>query len=343
MAISFSCECGQEFKVSDSHAGKRIKCQGCGNPVKIPALPVKKSKSDSGAVAAVGKGAKKKASRRSDEEDDPLVHSISDYGEDDFDFDLAKVPMGKLIEDEEGAPKKKKGKKGEGAAAEDPPKKKKKKDEDANPLLIGGFLVLALCSLGTIGYFGYQKLGGVADSTPLEKKFVVFKHDVAGWSLEHPEDWKPQASGGSGGAPPLVLFEGDGAIFRMKGSVGGSMIGTMMQPGGSAMTVPGQEPAVGSPEDETVESKIHMFQQELFKADYDQFEEERMQKIKTPFGEGRISVFTGKEGLFSGKIKGYRATFSDNNYQYNIRAYVPESQWERFEPMFKRMISSLSR
>jgi hypothetical protein len=342
MAISFSCECGQEFRVNDSHAGKRIKCQGCGSAVKIPGLPgVKKSTSDSGGVA-VGK-AKKKSAKAVDEEDDPLVPSTSDY-DSAYEFDIGNVPRGKLIEGEDAGPGKK-SKKGEGKDAAKVKKKKPKDEDAANPILIGVFVVMGLCSLSALGYFGFQKFGSAASSAPLEKKFVTFKHDI-GWSLEHPDDWTPKASGGSGGQPPVVLFEGDGAIFRMKGSIGGSMIGSMMQTGGSAgIAMPGADdpaPAVGGAGDETPETKIHLFQQELFKNDYKNFDETPPQKITPPFGEGRISVFTGTEGLFS-KVKGYRATFLANDYQYNVRAYVPEAQWEKFEPTFKRMIMSLSR
>ncbi len=37
MAISFSCiNCAKKYKVDDSLAGKTAKCQGCGQPIKIP-------------------------------------------------------------------------------------------------------------------------------------------------------------------------------------------------------------------------------------------------------------------------------------------------------------------
>ena len=36
MAIEGACSCGKRFGVKDGHAGKRIKCPGCGEPVKIP-------------------------------------------------------------------------------------------------------------------------------------------------------------------------------------------------------------------------------------------------------------------------------------------------------------------
>jgi hypothetical protein len=346
MAISFSCDCGQEFKVSDSHAGKRIKCQGCGNPVKIPQLKTGKSNSDSGAVA-VGKAAKKK--RAVDEEEDPLVHSASEY-DSASEFDIGNVPLGKLIEEEAGAPGgkngKKKSKKSGGEAAAEKPKKKKRKDEDAaNPIVIGLFLVLGLCSLSALGYFGFQKMGGAVDKTPLEKKYVKLEGPEKVWSFERPEDWTvEQMSGGTGGKPPVVLISGDDAIFRIKGSMGGSAIGSIAQAGGAGgIAVPGADAAVGGGDDLSPETAVHEFQKELFKADYSEFDEEPMQKLKMPYGEGRLSIFTAKEGFLSPKIKGYRVTFSDNNWQYNLRAYAPEGQWEKYQPIFKKMIDSISR
>jgi len=348
MAISFSCDCGQEFKVSDSHAGKRIKCQACGNPVKIPALKATKPTSDSGGVA-VGKSGRKK--RAADEEEDPLVHSTSDY-DSAYEFDIGNVPMGKLIEDEDGDAAGGKGSKNgkKTKKAEKAKKTKKVQDQDAaNPILIGVFLLLGLGSLSALGYFGYRSFGGGADSTPLEKNFVVLKGPENVWSFERPEDWTvEQSSGGTGGKPPVVLMSGDGAIFRIKGSVGGSMVGSIAQSGGAGgIAIPGADDGGGggggAAEDLTPETAVHEFQLEFFKADYQEFEEEPMQKLKLPFGEARMSVFTAKESFLSPKIKGYRVTFMDNNYQYNLRAYVPEGQWDRFEPIFKRMIMSISR
>jgi hypothetical protein len=343
MAIAFTCDCGQEFKVSDSHAGKRIKCQACGNPVKIPALNGKKSNSDSGAVA-VGKTAKKK--RAVDEEEDPLVHSASEY-DSAYEFDIGNVPLGKLIEEEEGAPGKngkKKSKKSDGEKAEKPKKKKKKDEDAANPILIGVFLLLGLASLSTLGYFGFQKFGGSTDKTPIEKKFVVLKGPENVWSFEHPDDWKvEQMSGGTGGKPPVVLIQGDGATFRIKGSMGGSAIGSIAQATGGLAAGADDNAAVGGPADLSPETAVHEFQQKFFEADYKEFEEEPMQKLKMPYGEGRLSIFTAKESFLSPKIKGYRVTFSDNNWQYNLRAYVKEAEWEKFQPTFKKMIDSISR
>ncbi|HEV2294476.1 MAG TPA: hypothetical protein VGR35_11520 [Tepidisphaeraceae bacterium] len=44
MAIAFSCSCGRKINAKDEHAGKRVKCPGCQQPITVPAR--------SGAVAA---------------------------------------------------------------------------------------------------------------------------------------------------------------------------------------------------------------------------------------------------------------------------------------------------
>jgi hypothetical protein len=36
MAISFSCACGRKINAKDEHAGKRVKCPGCQQPITVP-------------------------------------------------------------------------------------------------------------------------------------------------------------------------------------------------------------------------------------------------------------------------------------------------------------------
>ncbi|MBX6312838.1 MAG: PrsW family intramembrane metalloprotease [Isosphaeraceae bacterium] len=38
MAISFSCSCGKSFRAKDEHAGRRLKCPGCGVVLAVPLL-----------------------------------------------------------------------------------------------------------------------------------------------------------------------------------------------------------------------------------------------------------------------------------------------------------------
>ena len=88
---------------------------------------------------------------------------------------------------------------------------------------------------------------------------------------------------------------------------------------------------------------VHEFQQEIFKQDYSDYNEEDPVKIESKgFGEGRRSIFTAKKGIFS-KVKGYRATFLANDYSFQVYCYVPEKQFDQFEPIFKKMIDSVTR
>jgi hypothetical protein len=60
MAIQVACDsCGAEFSVADAHAGKRIKCKSCGEPVRVPLddEPVAAAPTRS---ARTGKGKKRK-------------------------------------------------------------------------------------------------------------------------------------------------------------------------------------------------------------------------------------------------------------------------------------------
>jgi hypothetical protein len=36
MPIAFACPCGREYRVSDEHAGKRIRCRDCSNVIEVP-------------------------------------------------------------------------------------------------------------------------------------------------------------------------------------------------------------------------------------------------------------------------------------------------------------------
>jgi hypothetical protein len=36
MTVRFQCTCGKKLKAPDEHAGKRMLCAGCGNPVRVP-------------------------------------------------------------------------------------------------------------------------------------------------------------------------------------------------------------------------------------------------------------------------------------------------------------------
>ncbi len=61
MSIEFNCECGREVRVKPELAGKRIRCPGCGNPLKVPAS---ESADEPGSGARSGKSEKSKEDTR---------------------------------------------------------------------------------------------------------------------------------------------------------------------------------------------------------------------------------------------------------------------------------------
>ncbi len=36
MTIEFECQCGKRLRVKDEHAGKKVKCPACGEPLVVP-------------------------------------------------------------------------------------------------------------------------------------------------------------------------------------------------------------------------------------------------------------------------------------------------------------------
>jgi len=342
MPIEFRCACGQKFRVGDEHAGKKTKCKGCGEIVAIPKKAVKKP-----AAAKPTAGA--------DEGLFVLEPSAeSDAGGDnEFDFALEDTRPARRLPGKPGAKKKRRD------SEDDAPKSKKKKkrssssDGTPKPALIAMLAILGLVGVGGIGFVLIKVFGGGgAKAEPIDKTYAVAKHEVANFSIDYPEDWTATPAGGSGGSPPSIQIEGDGAYFRVKGSLGGAAIGDMAQAGSNVgsnlgLNLPGEGGAevenAGPEIDLEPVAAVHDLQGKFFEQDYDDYEETPGQKIDTPFGEGRISTYTAKKGMFGGKIKGFRASFLATDYNYNIYCYVPEGQFGQYEPIFRKMIGSFKR
>lgn len=350
MAIEFLCECGQQFRVGDQHAGKRTKCKACGEVVMIPQKAAKKSAT-----------ARKSAARPTAADDEDLFvlepSSASGGGGegDEFDFALEETGPSRKLPGKPGAKKKKVREDDEFEAPK--AKKKKKKSSAADeggmpkPALIAVLAVLGVVGLVGIGFVAVKMFGGGGggQTKSLDKQYVTVRHEISSFSIDHPDDWKAAIAGGSGGAPPSIQIDGDEAYFRVKGSLGGAAIGDAAQAGSNlgsnlGINLPGEEGEdAGGGEDLAPVAVVHEMQGKFFEQDYDDYEETPGQKIDTPFGEGRISTYTAKKGMFGGKIKGFRASFLATDYNYNIYCYVPEKQFEQYEPVFRRMIGSFKR
>jgi hypothetical protein len=348
MAIEFSCDCGQKFRVSDEHAGKKTKCKACGSTVAIPrSAPAKAG--PQGANPKAGKPIPKSARK----EEELFLLELADEdesgGDNDFDFALEEVPQQRRLPGKPGAKKKKKVV--DPADEDDKPRRKKKQSGDESglpkPALIAVLAVLGLAGVTGAGFALVKAIGGGAEAAkPLEKQYVLFEHELGSFKIEHPSDWQARGAGGNGGVPPSVQIEGDDAYFNAKGSIGGAAIGDMASAGAGMADfgIPGEDEAEDAGGiDLSPVASVHEYQKTKRELELNDYEESPPEKIESGgFGEGRLSLFTASKG-FGSRIKGFRGTFLATDYQYNLFCHVPERQFDRYEPIFRKMIASFTR
>lgn len=180
--------------------------------------------------------------------------------------------------------------------------------------------------------------GGGSAPKPLVVEYEEFKHELGGFSLKVPQGWETQSSGGSGGRPPVASFEDGTAHISVRHNPKGAAISDMASIPQGGPIIPGEQE-----EEEPPAKAVHEFMgQTIYSADFKNFEEQPGKEFKVPYGEGWLSVFTGKQG-FGGTMKAYRLTLTGTQFQYNVICKCPEKKWEQYEPVFMEVIKSISR
>jgi hypothetical protein len=109
---------------------------------------------------------------------------------------------------------------------------------------------------------------------------------------------------------------------------------------GGGINIPGAD-AAELPEELDPVAAVHEYQVKDVKFDYDDYEETAPEVVKTEFGEGRMSTFTASSGFT--KYKGFRATFNATDRQYNILCKISARNFDTFEPVFRKMVTSFKR
>jgi hypothetical protein len=207
------------------------------------------------------------------------------------------------------------------------------------PALIAMFAIGGLIGLTGVGFAVVKMVGNsAAAKKPVEKEWANFKHELGNFSIDYPKDWTASGKGGTGGVQPWAMFEGDDANVRVRSDLGGSMVGTIAQNMGGGFNVPGGDQAELPDELDPI-AAVHAYQVKDLEGDYNDYEETSPEVIKGDgSGEGRLSVFTGSQGFT--KYKGIRASFNATNNQYNIVCKISASRYDKFEPIFRKMIAS---
>ena len=196
-------------------------------------------------------------------------------------------------------------------------------------------VVLVLCAIGYGVYKSRAPSGPAKPAGPAAMTTYVSEH--GNFRVDHPEDWSADGGGGTGGRPPWVKFEPGDALFQIRASPTGASIGDIAGAGAGTFGV------AELPEDLEPVAQVHEFRKIYVEADYNDYEETPAEIINLPYGEGRISEFTGDEGLLGADVRGYRVTLLGTQFQYNVIAKCPEDQWDDYSATFKKMIDSIDK
>lgn len=344
MSIKFECsECFHRMKVDEKHAGRAMKCPGCGHALKVPRQ----------AGSQQSAGSRKKTRQTSPPADE------DDYGFDDFEEDIeaSKPKKKRPIDDGPALPSRRRGsgakkKKPKGASGKEGSRRKKKREEEESlgwlPVVIicGGVAFMLL--IGTLGFFFggdiVTKLAGGGEVVA-PSEFELAENKDSQTKVLLPKGWEYTASGGTGGKPVTIRTNNDGVKIQIRANPKGDMMGSIAN-AGAAVGAPGAGLGamgndVGDVEDIAPIAQVHSFVRDFVTQDFSNYTEQPGQPIDSGMGEGRVSSFTAS-GTFGSTIYGYRVSLWSSKYQLNvIMQMTSQKKHEAYWPVLKKIVGSL--
>ncbi len=306
MSIKFRCKCGKVYKVKDSLAGRKTVCKGCGKKLRIPGGAAASDKT----TAAVASG-------------------------DSFEFsnDLPdRSPAGAAPPPLVAVKRKRRKPAAETSRDVGGPSTGRK------TMLIAGLALFGLLGIGGIAFVVVSSGGGGTRTAEPEapQQYTAFASAEGHFQCEVPDGWETKEGGGTGGQPPWARFKDGTATISIKASQSGSAISDIA---GAGQAPGGLEEM---DDDLTPIARVHEFQQQIIKHNYSDYEEQPARNIEIPWGEVRISEFTGGEGLLGSTVQGYRVTLTGVQWQFNLICSCPQRDWDHYQPIFDHVIHSVS-
>jgi hypothetical protein len=194
-------------------------------------------------------------------------------------------------------------------------------------------LIAVSCGLAAL-LTGCGKPADVAAPTT----FAKYNAKNGDFALEYPDGW--EAKGGGKKNHSLKVTKG-AVIIEVRSDLTGSLIGDIA--GNSVGVMPGGMPdgEFDAELDLAPVAQVHQMAQEEMAELIGSYSEGKAEKVSTAgFGEGRMSEFTGKQGL-GVEIKGMRATVLGRDKRVVVVCTCPPSNWDALKPAFKKVIESL--
>ncbi|MFO1020239.1 MAG: hypothetical protein U0903_06035 [Planctomycetales bacterium] len=332
------CPCGRVLRTSLDNAGKAARCPECGEVVPLPAIRKQVARGDD----AGGESSRQRRAVPASKLDEGASPGLDGDG---LDWDS-------LPEPEERVAKPKRRKKTVAEEAEDDEdaprihRKKSKRDEEESGsktlLILGGIgtFVVTAGLVALLVFFMPQPGGKKADDDkpgelPKGMEFVPFNHEIVHIQTVYPKGWQTRGSGGSGGVPPVAILEDGTARVEFRANQRGSATAMIMQPN--------PDPTKKIPDSMKPVSRIHEDNRARYEEDipgYTEVGEPKMVKVKGFNGEGRLSNYTCKVGLF-GSARGYRVTLIGSD-QWNVFLQCPYDDWKKYQPIFDKMLENAS-
>lgn len=163
-------------------------------------------------------------------------------------------------------------------------------------------------------------------------EFKEWNSSDGAFALPYPAEWRAQGGVNKDEGSSWAKFEKDGVSIRVDASFAQSVLGDLMGEAGDANELPDfMRP----------EAMLHVHNLDFYKDNYRDYEEVSIVSKQLPVGRARIAEFTATQGL--GKLCGIRATATTRDRGITFRAYVPEDQWEDFEPVFNQILAGMKR
>jgi FHA domain len=200
--------------------------------------------------------------------------------------------------------------------------------------------VAGLIALVAIVGGGAFLLRGPSQEAPyaVPQNFVLFNPKIYATMLscEVPEDWKQQIRGGQNVGPIAVRFTDSRLSMEI--------CENLTRDGIRELAVALRQKPDAARSDASLAQLIHEHQRQQTSEKFKSYSEEpRSRGIKTKgFGEGAISDFTAREGIFGTEIRGCRATVVNSARQFTVTCKCPPSLFQDARPVFEKVISTLN-
>lgn len=173
--------------------------------------------------------------------------------------------------------------------------------------------------------------------------FTAYSPSDKAFACKLPNGWKRVESAAGGIMSGITVTEGNAKI-NIVADLGQSLVADMAAAQNAQMSnVEGMLPP-GAPTPKLVPpiEKLHKANKKGIKSKFKDYQEDQMQTLVAPIGEGRFSEFTGDAGFFSGgKVRGYRATALSGERGISAYCVCPEKDWETLKPAFQTVLGSI--